>query len=178
MNETENTNNLFEYTKDLNELKKKLFDPEQYNTLIVANEGELEGGFDKFFDFVLNRENINFKEDALAIFKQEVSIDAVVDYLNTETDEKKRIQILCTVWEAGLNATKHIPYWVNCAINGTFEECIEVLSIIENIETTIDSKEIEEQQKKLSIAKNLDENTDKSGLLDALEDALNFLKTN
>lgn len=177
MNETEDIGDLFEYTKDLNELKNKLFDPEQYSTLIVANEGELEGGFDKFFAFVSSRENIDFKEDALAIFKQEVSIEAVIDYLNTETDEKKRAQILCTVWEAGLDATKHIPFWVDCAIKGSFEECIEVLSIIENIETTLDTKEMEAQQQKLNAAKNLDENADKSGLLDALEGALDFLKT-
>lgn len=178
MSENQNNNDLFEYTKDLNELKNKLFDSEQYNTMIISNEGELEGGFDKFFEFTTKRENSEFKEDALAIFKQEVSIDAIFDYLSVETDEKKRTLILCAVWEAGLDATKHISNWVDIAIKGSFEECIEVLSIIENIEITLDTKEIEATQQKLNTAKKLDENTEKAGLLDALEEALNFLKTN
>lgn len=178
MNENQNNDDLFEYTKDLNELKNKLFDSEHYSTMIIDNEGELEGGFDKFFDFTTKRENIEFKEDALAIFKQEVSIDAIFDYLSVEADEKKRTLILSAVWEAGLDATKHISKWIDIAIKGSFEECIEVLSIIENIEVTQDANEIATAQHKLNTAKKLDENTEKSGLLDALEEALNFLKEN
>lgn len=67
--------------------------------------------------------------------KNQVAIDPIIEALKDESKEGVHIFLLQAIWNSRLNATPHIEDLVNIAIKSDYLTCLEVLTIIENLET-------------------------------------------
>ncbi len=122
------------------------------NELIVANIGQL------FFDL-----------------KDKPSLDVMIDLLPEEAYTNVRQVLLEACWQSGLDISHRVSSIVSLAVSGNYMECLECLTIIENIES-----QISEEQLILSIRiikeYQAEDVTDKEDLLNSMVEVLENFK--
>lgn len=70
----------------------------------------------------------------LGELKSTETTEHLINELVSEAEET-RILALSSIWSAGLDPSEYLDELVQCAINGSFMECFEVLTIFENLDT-------------------------------------------
>ena len=95
----------------------------------------------------------------------------ITKYLGTELSNK--LLMLC--WEGQFNCSPFLSVFTGFAANGNYNDAIEVLSIIENLEETPKDEEIIKAKMELLNAIKSDPTSNKSKLLDVLVQSLDLI---
>ena len=133
---------------------KKLFDEEEYSTLIIAREGfsKKDNTAADLLEGLL--ENGITRQESEAIFlklKESNSVELMVDAIKKaeRIDEKTILAAAC--WESCLDFTKHFLFFTEIACSDNLLLALEGLTVVENTEGTIDEDTL---TKALVIAQN------------------------
>lgn len=89
-------------------------------------------------DDEISNEIIKFLYD----LKNQIAITPIVEALQDEELEGVHIFLLQAIWNSRLDATPYLEDLVNIATKSDFLTCLEVLTIIENLETAPDDEVI------------------------------------
>ncbi|MFM2000512.1 MAG: hypothetical protein RL204_2459 [Bacteroidota bacterium] len=90
---------------------------------------------------------------------------AFLKALANKQNAKVRKDILSFIWNSGIQPTEHIVDLTEIAIDGSFEEALECLTIIENIDDQVPEEKILESVSVLRSAISSQPNDPKTGLL-------------
>jgi hypothetical protein len=98
---------------------------------------------------VLSLTNHSSIENAIAqlLFdlKDPEALGVVVDQLDNESFSNIRVLMLSACWHTGLDLSNRLPEFISIASTGTYMECLEVLTVIENWEAIADQEMLENE---------------------------------
>ncbi len=77
----------------------------------------------------------------LGELKSTSTMEPLIDQLGSDNEECRKLA-LSAIWSSGLNANDYIDEIVQVAINGSFMEAFEALTIIENLEPPFEEEVI------------------------------------
>lgn len=125
---------------------KKLFNEEEYSTLILDR-----GGFSKkenanadIVEALLDNKNTRQEDEALfAQLKELQAQDLLVNAIKSTHHEDFKIKLLAACWETGLDFSKHFLFFVDYACHDNFQIAMEALTVIENEEGTVEQSILE-----------------------------------
>lgn len=80
--------------------------------------------------------------ELLYTLKDPEAVDKLMEVLDDDSFSGSREKILSIFWNAGLNPVQHLSTFVGIAIEGSFMECLECLTIIENMEPPFPEEEM------------------------------------
>jgi hypothetical protein len=95
----------------------------------------------------------------------------IAKHLGTELSNK--LLMLC--WEGQFNCSPHLSVFAGFAANGNYNDAIEVLSIVDNLEEVPKDNEIIKAKIELSNAIKLNQLSDKSKLLELIIESIDLL---
>ena len=132
---------------------KKLFNEEEYSTLIIAREGFskkdnstadlLEGLLDKHIT----------RQESEAIFlklKESNSVELMVNAIKKAERIEEKTILAAACWESCLDFTNHFLFFTELACHDNLLLALEGLTVVENCEGTVDENTL---AKALEIAK-------------------------
>jgi len=124
-----------------------------------------------FIDFVLNTQNNEIAKKGMQVLydmKDEGAVHVVFDRLKDIKYLEFQKQLTAVLWEAGMNCDDRLEDLVAIAIAGNTETLLEVLTVIENIDTVYSFEDIGEL--KMNIIEEIEESSDelKNQLLNSL----------
>lgn len=125
---------------------KKFFDKKNYNTVVVSanNDGNTKKTNDKtsLIDLFANENNKDLKEDVLKILKQNGGAEILIDAISKLKSHPKKYMLVAAFWEANIDCKEHLDFFVELALNDTYEVCLEALTVIEEMQTPSNEKNI------------------------------------
>ena len=154
---------------------KKLFNEEEYSTLIIKREGFsksendtadlLEGLLDE------NRTRIE-KEEIFAELKKANAGEMLVNAIKEAQKNSEKALLIAACWECGLDFTRHFLFFSVLACHNDFNIALEALTLVESIEGTVDEDSL---TKALVFAQNnKSENPDlMAALVENIKDRIN-----
>jgi len=133
---------------------KKLFNEEEYSTLIIARDGfsKKENGAADLLEGLLEKDITRQESEAIFLkLKESNSVELMVNAIKKaqRTEEKTILAAAC--WESCLDFTKHFLFFAEMACNDNLLLALEGLTVVENCEGTIDEGTL---TKALEIAQN------------------------
>ncbi len=133
---------------------KKLFNEEEYSTLIIKRDGfnKKENSAADLLEGLLEKEISRQESEAIFLkLKENNSVELMVDAIKKaqRTEEKTILTAAC--WETGLDFTNHFLFFVELACHDNFLLSMEALTVVEYVEGTIDESTL---TKALEIAQN------------------------
>jgi hypothetical protein len=133
---------------------KKLFDEEEYSTLIIAREGfsKKDNTAADLLEGLLEKGITRQESEAIFLkLKESNSVELMVDAIKKaeRIDEKTILAAAC--WESCLDFTKHFLFFTEIACSDNLLLALEGLTVVENTEGTIDEDTL---TKALVIAQN------------------------
>lgn len=120
---------------------KKLFNEEEYSTLIIKRDGfnKKENTAADLIEGLLEKEITRQESEEIFLkLKENNSIELMVDAIKKaqRTEEKTILTAAC--WETGLDFTNHFLFFVELACYDNFLLAMEALTVVEYIEGMID----------------------------------------
>lgn len=122
---------------------KKLFNEEEYSTLIIGREGFNKAEnhaadlIEGLLDTKLSRPE---REELFLQLKKAKAQQLMVDALNAAQKVSEKTIIAAACWECGLDFTPFFLDFVKLTTHQNFQLALEALSVIENSEGTLDEK--------------------------------------
>ena len=120
---------------------KKLFNEEEYSTLIIAREGFskkdnttadlLEGLLEKG---ITRQES----EEIFLKLKESNSVDLMINAIKTADRIEEKIILTAACWESCIDFTSHFLFFVELACNDNFLLALEALTVVEYCEGVVD----------------------------------------
>lgn len=77
--------------------------------------------------------------------KDPEAISVLVDQLGNESFLDIRVLMLSACWQTGLDLSHRLPDFITIASTGTYMECLEVLTVIENWEAIADQEVLDNE---------------------------------
>lgn len=118
-------------------------------------------------DVYIETTSTQIKEEISALLF-DLKLEAAADELIKAISIKKYVEIkpflISIFWQAGLDASNHLEFLVKQAIKGNYFVCLEVLTVIENLDATFNEEQINDILFDLDDAIDEDE-TEKQALL-------------
>ncbi|MBI2281178.1 MAG: hypothetical protein HYU68_10880 [Bacteroidetes bacterium] len=74
--------------------------------------------------------------------KSETAIQPLFKAINEPKYKSIKPFLISIFWQSSLDASEHLNTLVNLAVNGDYTICLEVLTVIENFDTTFDEQDI------------------------------------
>lgn len=112
-----------------------------------------------------NDENVQREISSLLFdLKLEAAADELIKAISTKKYVEIKPFIISIFWQAGLDASNHLEFLVKQAIKGNYFVCLEVLTVIENLDSTFNEEQINDLLFDLDDAIDEDE-TEKQALL-------------
>jgi hypothetical protein len=133
---------------------KKLFNEEEYSTLIIAREGfsKKENNAADLLEGLLEKEITRQESEAIFLkLKESNSVELMVDAIKKAQRVEEKTILTATCWESCLDFTGHFLFFVELTCNDNFLLAHEGLTVVENTEGTIDEDTL---TKALVIAQN------------------------
>jgi hypothetical protein len=120
---------------------KKLFDEEEYSTLIIAREGfsKKDNTAADLLEGLLEKGITRQESEAIFLkLKESNSVELMVDAIKKaeRVDEKTILAAAC--WESCLDFTKHFLFFTEISCSDNLLLALEGLTVVENTEGTID----------------------------------------
>ncbi|MBT4775433.1 MAG: hypothetical protein HON99_06915 [Crocinitomicaceae bacterium] len=113
----------------------------------------------------------------LSELKSTATIEPLIEELNIG-NEASRCLALTAIWSSGLNANEHIDEIIQTAINGSFLEAFEALTIIENLDPPFEEEVILNSQLILKTYFGNHEKSEKSEVLRNITAIINGINSN
>ncbi len=133
---------------------KKLFDEKEYSTLIINREGfnKKENDSADLIEGLLEKEITRQESEAIFLkLKESNSVDLMVDAIKKAQRVSEKTILTAACWETGLDFTSHFLFFIEIACDDNFLLAMEGLTVVENIEGSIDESIL---TKALEIAQN------------------------
>ena len=73
-------------------------------------------------------------ESILFGLKEKNALDTLITYLSTDASEESKWLALNAIWQSGFDASEHLSALIDFAINNSYTNAIDVMTIIENSE--------------------------------------------
>lgn len=120
---------------------KKLFDEEEYSTLIIAREGfsKKDNTAADLLEGLLEKGITRQESEAIFLkLKESNSVDLMVNAIKKadRIDEKTILTAAC--WESCLDFTNHFLFFVELTCHDNFLLSLEALTVVEYCEGTVD----------------------------------------
>lgn len=120
---------------------KKLFDEENYSTLIINRTGfsKQENDAADLIETLLT-EKIT-REESEEIFKSLKEANAqimLVSAIKAADKHEEKAKLIAASWESGLDFTNNFLFFAELVGNDDFQIAMEALTVVENIEGNID----------------------------------------
>lgn len=97
----------------------------------------------------LRSANEVFKENGLSqlLFdlKDPMAVEELVNALHDPQWQEIRVLMLSACWQTGIDLSHRLPDFITVACTGSYLECLEVLTVIENWETVKDQEMLENE---------------------------------
>jgi len=77
--------------------------------------------------------------------KDKLALEELVNQLGNETFSEIRVLMLSACWQSGADLSHRLPDFITVASTGTYMECLEVLTIVENWETIKDQEMLDNE---------------------------------
>ena len=107
--------------------------------------------------------------EMLFSLKSTRAIVPLMEALRDEGMAKYRSFILAVFWNSGLEPIGYVKQIVDVAIDGNYEEVLEALTVVENLENKIDPKILESSLNSLNKAMEAEKDGHKKDLLSSLQ---------
>ncbi|MDO8999099.1 MAG: hypothetical protein Q7W45_04990 [Bacteroidota bacterium] len=133
---------------------KKLFNEEEYSTLIIARDGfsKKENNAADLLEGLLEKGVTRQESEEIFLkLKESNSVELMINAIKKAERIEEKIILTAACWEACLDFTKHFLFFVELSCNDNFLLAMEGLTVVENIEGTIDEITL---TKALEIAQN------------------------
>ena len=107
----------------------------------------------------------------LGELKGSKSVELLVNAIDSTATETVRHFLVQACWESGLDFSAHLGFFVDLAINDNYLVCLESLTLIENLNTSVEPQELLDYTDKIEewLSRNSDE---KDPLLQSLKEVL------
>jgi len=89
-----------------------------------------------------NQEVIDAATNFLFDLKDQSATSTIIDIIKNETNNKHKAFLISIFWQSALDASEHISFLVKQAVIGDYMVAVEVLTVIENFDTTFHEGEI------------------------------------
>ncbi len=166
-----------EQTAEIPELTK-YFDKENYSTIVVGKEEEQEESVkDKIagvMQLLSSKETKELKHDTLKILKEQNGLDLLLKAINKAKNPLIKQNLVAACWESGLDCSNHLSYFVEIALLGDLNMCIEAMTVVEEMPGPFNAEELKTNITKVEEGMKTFGKEDKGALLDQL---LNILQT-
>jgi hypothetical protein len=153
----------------------KFFDKKNYHTIIVKaddiKEDEKEIGKNKkatIVDLLTNENNKDIKEDAYKLLKQGKGVDLLKAAISESKNHPKKHLLVAAFWEANIDCKDHLSFFVDLALNDSYEVCLEALTVIEEMQGPIDKNQTSESIGKIEKWLDKNQNENKKVLIDSM----------
>lgn len=133
---------------------KKLFNEEEYSTLIIKRDGfnKKENNTADLLESLLDKGITRQESEEIFLkLKESNAVDVMVDAVKKAQRVEERIILAAACWESCLDFTNHFLFFVELACSDNLELSLEGLTVVENCEGTIDESTL---TKALEIAQN------------------------
>lgn len=111
-------------------------------------------------------------ENLLFQLKNQEAIDLLIDALENPKFESVRPTILASFWNSGHLPEGHIDLLCKIAANGTFDEVLEVLTIVENMDGPLEPIKLQNSILMVSSSIHTSPENSRTGLLENLMEEL------
>jgi hypothetical protein len=74
--------------------------------------------------------------------KDQSTTPKIIELIAEEDNHEDKAFLISIFWQSSLDASEHLSFLVTQAISGNYMVCLEVLTIIDNIESTYQEEEI------------------------------------
>ena len=101
-----------------------------------------------------NKEDPQIKLDALKELKTEAAKEILLKAIAVTEDIRIRQVLVAACWEAGLDFSRYVSFFVQLAIISDLQVCLDALTIIEDMQGPFDNTVLLDCIKKLEEAKN------------------------
>lgn len=121
--------------------QKKLFDQEQFNTLIINREGfnkdqnDLADLIETLLDAKTTRQE---SEEIFVKLKEGKAQNLLVNAITSAEKIEEKAKLIAASWESGLDFAPHFLFFAELVGNDDFQVSMEALTVVENIESQID----------------------------------------
>lgn len=133
---------------------KKLFNEEEYSTLIIAREGfnKKENNAADLLEGLLEKEISRAESEAIFLkLKESNSVELMVNAIKKAQRIEEKTILTAACWETGLDFTNHFLFFTELACSDNFLLAMEGLTVVEYIEGAIDESTL---SKALELAQN------------------------
>ena len=133
---------------------KKLFNEEEYSTLIIKRDGfnKKENNTADLLENLLDKGITRQESEEIFLkLKESNAVDVMVDAVKKAQRTEEKIILAAACWESCLDFTNHFLFFVELACSDNLELSLEGLTVVENCEGTIDESTL---TKALEIAQN------------------------
>ncbi|MBA2612590.1 MAG: hypothetical protein H0U95_11500 [Bacteroidetes bacterium] len=120
---------------------KKLFNEEEYSTLIIKRDGfnKKENNAADLLEGLLDKEITRAESEEIFLkLKGSNSVDMMVDAIKKAKRLEEKIILTAACWESCLDFSNHFLFFVELACNDILLLSLEGLTVVENCEGTID----------------------------------------
>ncbi|PBQ34409.1 hypothetical protein CNR22_22395 [Sphingobacteriaceae bacterium] len=122
---------------------EKLFNEEEYSTLIIGREGfnKKENSTADLLESLMEKGITRQESEAIfSKLKETNSQKVMMDALQTAQRVSEKTIIAAACWECGLDFTPYFLDFVKLATHDDFQLALESLSVVESIEGVLDEK--------------------------------------
>jgi hypothetical protein len=134
---------------------KKLFNEEEYSTLIINRDGfsKKQNDVADLIHTLLEKNTTRLEsEEIFKILKEKNAQEVLVNAIKQCERLSEKIKLTCACWESCLDFSNHFLFFVELACNNDFALSMEALTVVENCEEPVINQEVLTQA--LVIAKN------------------------
>ena len=117
---------------------EKYFDKKNYVTKIIKSdeeesESEYKGSkITALIELLTLPENRDFREEALLTLKKENAGDLLIEAI--KKNKKQKAVLVAACWESEINYSKHLPFFINLALDTDYLVSLEAITVIETME--------------------------------------------
>ncbi len=126
---------------------QKLFNEEEYSTLIIGREGfnKKENTTADLIEALLEKEISRQESEAIfSKLKEANSQKVMLDAIHSAQRVSEKAKIVAACWECGLDFTGYFLDFVKLAVHDDFQLALEALSVVESSEGVLDEKTLNE----------------------------------
>jgi hypothetical protein len=121
--------------------KEKLFNSEEYNTLIIGREG-LSSKENSTADLIESLIGETDREKLDLIYSRLKDLNAralLVEGIRTCTRDQDKAALAAACWESGLDFSDYFAFFTTLALSADFKLAMEAVTVIENCEGPVAS---------------------------------------
>ncbi len=81
-------------------------------------------------------------ESILFGLKEKNALETLINFLGTDVSEESKWLAVNAIWQSGFDASEHLSALIDFAINNSYTNAIDIMTIIENSEFSMDQEDL------------------------------------